>query len=233
VLPGALQSIWADLNMNALLVVGKDQLFPQATGDLTEDDLVSIKNIALKHIPFIPLGQGDSGWLGLVAVEHYRIGFDRDQLSALIGEIKNAAKDSPLTDAEKNEIAKTVANLPPVSGEVWIARDDGTLRAAVFTVKNKDSDLHLNLRFSDYDKTLTVDVPPSSQPLIELVRRLTGPTLTNTALKLPFTIPVPIYNVNEPIPVVPNAEPGGTGKNLGPLPDLIRLFYGTDTLFAK
>jgi len=233
VLPGALRSIWADLNMNALLVVGKDQFFPQATGDLTEADLDAIKDIAIKHIPFIPLGAGDSGWLGLVAVEHYRIGLDRDELKALVGEVKTAVKGSPLSDAEKSDISKTVSALPPVSGEVWVARDDGTLRAAVFTVKNKDSSLHLNLRFSDYDKQVAVEAPLSSQPLIELVRRLTGPTLTNAALKLPFTIPVPIYNVNEPIPVVPNAAPGGTGKNLGPLPDLIRLFYGTDTLFAK
>ncbi len=230
--PGALQAIWADLNVGALLTVGRDQLFPQATGNLTEADLVAIKEIALKHIPLIPLGKGDSGWLGLVAVEHYRIGLDRDELKALVIEIKTAVKGSELGDAERNDVAKTVAGLPSVTGEVWIARNDGTLRAAVITAKGKESTFHLNIRLSDYDKQMAVDAPAVSQPLIELVRRLSGPTLGNAAVKLPFTIPVPIYDARAQIPEISGTASSGPAKNLGGLPNLIRLFYGTDTPFA-
>jgi hypothetical protein len=96
--------------------------------------------------------------------------------------------------------------------------------------KGATSSFHIDLRFSNYDKPVNVAPPAGVQPLISLIRRLASASLTGVKLQLPFDIPVPILDVNMGVPTVPSPS-GGTSKTLGPLPDLIKLFYGTDQLF--
>lgn len=232
VLPGALQSVWADLNVDTLLVVGKENLFPQAAGNLTEADLQAVKEIALDHIPFKSASKGESGHIGLETVMHYKVELDRDALTALLMEINTAVKGSALTKEERVGVSKMVGNLPSVTGEIWVAKEDGTMRAAVISVKGKDSTVKINIHLSDFNRPLAVDTPPNAKPLIDLVRKLTGPTLGNSSIRLPFTIPVPIYDIDQKIPEITGPASVDTGEDLGGLPNLIRLFYGTDKLFA-
>jgi len=233
VLPGALQSIWANLDVNTLLAVARDRLFPEVTNDFTEADLQAIMVIAKKHLPFSPLSSETPVFIDNVLTTPYKVVLDRAVLLDLFAEIKSAVKGAPLDDGEKKELAKIVTGLPPVTGEIWVARNDGTLREALLVAKGSSSSFHLDLRFSNYDKTTTVTPPADSQPLIELVRRLSGTSLSGVKVALPFDIPVPVLNVNMGIPTVPlGTGKNGTGKTAGPLPNLIKLFYGTDHPFG-
>jgi hypothetical protein len=231
-LPGALQSTWADMDVNTLLAVARDRLFPDITNDFTEADLQAIVAIGKKHIPFSPLSAGTPVFIDNVLTTPYKVVLDRAILLDLFTELKAAVKGAPLDAGENKELAKIVTGMPPVTGEVWVARNDGTLREALLVAKGPSSSFHLDLRFSDYNKNTTVTPPADSQPLIELVRRLSGTSLSGVKVALPFDIPVPILNVNMGIPTVPLANgKGGTGKTAGPLPNLIKLFYGTDHPF--
>jgi len=234
VLPGALQSIWAGLDVNTLLAVGRDQLFPEATSDFTEDDLQAIIAMARRRVPFLPVGSGGVPiFIDNVLTTPYKIVLDRAALSDLFLEIKAAVKGSPLDDQEKATLKQTVSGLPPVTGEIWVSRNDGTLKEALLIAKSDASSFHLDLRFSDYDKTVSVAPPTDYQPLIELIRRLSGTSLSGVKLRLPFDFPVPILNINMGVPTLPEATgTGGGTKTPGPLPDLIKLFYGTDHPFA-
>jgi hypothetical protein len=234
VLPGALQSLWAGLDMNTLLAVAHDRFFPETIGNFTEADLQAIVTIAKRHIPFTPTKTGSPTFIDNVLVTPYEVVLDRTALSGLFSEIKTAVKGSPLTDKEKSELNKIVAGFPSVTGEVWVARNDGTLREAILVFKGKSSSFHISARFYDYDKTVKVTPPIDDRPLIELIRRLTGASLSGVKLQLPFDLPVPILNVNEKIPIVPEAPSSdGKGKTAGGLPNLLKLFYGTDQLFQK
>ncbi len=231
-LPGALQSTWANMDVNTLLAVGRDRLFPELTNNFTEADLQAIVAIGKKHIPFSPLSAGTPVFIDNVLTTPYKVVMDRAILLDLFSELKTAVKGAPLDDGEKKGLTKYVAGLPPVTGEIWVARNDGTLREALLVAKGSPSSFHLDLRFSNYNKTASVTPPAVSQPLIELVRRLSGTSLSGVKVALPFDIPVPILNVNMGIPTVPLANgKGGTGKTAGPLPNLIKLFYGTDHPF--
>jgi hypothetical protein len=234
VLPGALQSIWAGLDVNTLLAVGHDRFFPEAAGGFTEADLQAIVAIARRHIPFSPIGSGGTPiFIDNVLTTPYKIVLDRSAMLALFSEIKAAVKGSSLDDDEKATLAKIVADLPPISGEIWVSREDGTLREALLVTKGAASSFHLDLRFSDYNKTVSVVTPVDHQPLIELIRRLAGTSLSGVKVQLPFDIPVPILNVDMGVPTVPVATgSNGTGKAAGELPNLIKLFYGTDQPFV-
>ena len=234
VLPGALQSTWAVLDVNTLLAVGRDQLFPDVANDFTEADLQAIAVIAKKHIPFAPLASETPIFIDNVLATPYKVVLDRPVLIDLFKEIKAAVKGAPLDDSENKALVKLVTGLPPITGEIWVSRNDGTLREALLVAKGAASSFHLDLRFSNYDKTTAVTPPSDSQPLIELIRRLSGTSLAGVKVALPFNIPVPILNVNMGIPTVPLATgKGGTGKTAGPLPNLIKLFYGTDQPFGE
>lgn len=233
VLPGALQSIWAGLDVNTLLAVARDRLFPEITGDFSEADLQEVVAVTRRHIPFSTNGGGAPVFIDNVLTTPYKVVIDRGALSNIFSEVKAAVKGSPLDGNEKAAIAKAVSAMPPITGEIWVSKNDGTLREALLIAKGKDSSFHLDIRFSDYDKTVKVNPPSSDQPLIELIRRLTGTSLSGVKVQLPFDIPVPILNINMGIPTVPVATGGtGTNKTPGPLPNLIKLFYGTDKPFS-
>jgi hypothetical protein len=232
-LPGALQSIWAGLDVNTLLAVAHDRLFPEASGDFTEADLQAIVAIVRRHIPFAPTGSDTPIFIDNVLTTPYNIVLDRAAMLNIFSEIKTAVKGSPLDDNEKAAVAKTVSDLPPITGEIWVSRSDGTLREALLVVKGSTSSFHLDLRFSNYDKTVRVTPPVDHQSLIELIRRLAGTSLSGVKVQLPFNIPVPIANVEMGVPTVPVATGSNEGgKAAGPLPNLIKLFYGTDQPFV-
>jgi len=232
--PGALRSIWAALDVNTLLAVAADRLFPETTANFSEGDLQAIVMIAKRHIPFAPTKTGSPVFIDNVLVESYGIVMDRPALLALFSEIKAAVKGSPLDAAEKADLEKTVAGLPPATGEAWVARGDGTLREVLLVFKNKGSSFHIDARFSDYNGTVGVTAPAKYEQLIDLIRILAGTSLSGVKMQLPFDLPVPLLNVGMGVPSVPN--PSATnkpGNDLGPLPNLIKLFYGTDQLFQK
>jgi hypothetical protein len=230
VLPDALGSIWAGLDVQTLLAVGRDRLFPEATTDFTEADLQAIVAIARRHIPFAPTKNELPVFIDNVLCTPYRVVLSRSSMFAIFTETKTAVKGAPLSAGEQAELSRVVDALPPVTGEVWIARNDGSLREALLIAKGATSSFHIDLRFSNYDKPVNVAPPAGVQPLISLIRRLASASLTGVKLQLPFDIPVPILDVNMGVPTVPSPS-GGTSKTLGPLPDLIKLFYGTDQLF--
>jgi hypothetical protein len=234
VLPGALQSLWTGINIDPLLAVGQDNLFPEASGSFTEADLEEVLAIAKRHLPFTPTAQGKPLFLDNALVIPYDIVLDRNALAALIGEIRSAVKDAPLSPKENADLARTVSALPPVSGQVWVSKNDGMLRALVLVVKGDKSSFHLNLRFSNYDRAVMVSPPIGVQPLAELFRRLFGTSLSGMKAKLPFDLPAPIWNIDMDVPVITPAAPGAAGEEqpLGGLPNLLKLFYGTDQLFA-
>ena len=235
-LPGALQSIWAGLDVKTLLAVGRDRLFPETTGDFSEADLQAIVAIARRHIPFSAVGSGGTPiFIDNVLTTPYKVVLDRAAMLDLFSEIKAAVKGSSLDENEKASLAKTVADLPPITGEIWVSKSDGTLCEALLVAKGAASSFHIDLRFSDYDKTVSVAPPVDYQPLIELIRRISGTSLAGIKPQLPFDIPVPILNINMGIPTVPAASEtdGKTGKTPGALPDLIKLFYGTDQPFVE
>ncbi len=230
VLPDALQSVWAALDVQTLLAVGRDRLFPEATTEFTEADLQAIVAIAKRHIPFAPTKTETPVFVDNVLCTPYRVVLSRPALLAVFTETKTAVKGAPLSADQHAELVRIVDALPPVTGEVWIAQNDGSLREALLVAKLNDSSFHIDLRFSNYDRSVSVTPIAGAQPLISLIRRLAGTSLSGVKLQLPFDIPVPILDVNMGTPTVP-VSAGGTSKTLGPLPDLIKLFYGTDQLF--
>jgi len=230
VLPDALQSIWAALDVQTLLAVGRDRLFPEATTDFTEADLQAIVAIARRHIPFTPTKTEMPVFIDNVLCTPYQVVLSRPALLAIFTEIKTAVKGAPLSADEQAELARVVGALPSVTGEVWIAQNDGSLREALLVAHTGDSSFHIDLRFSNYDRSVSVAPIAGAQPLISLIRRLAGTSLSGVKLQLPFDIPVPILDVNMGAPTVPESA-GGTSKAMGPLPNLIKLFYGTDQLF--
>jgi hypothetical protein len=233
VLPGALQSIWGGLDVNLLLAVAHDRFFPEANGNFTEADLQAIVVIAKKHIPFTVRESGSPIFINNVLTTPYKIDLDRAALLDLFSEIKIAVKGSSLSGDENKELSRAVAALPSITGEIWVSRNDGSLCEAVFVAKGERSSFHLNFSVTDVDKTVSVAPPVDYKPLVELIRRLSGTSLSGVRVKLPFDLPVPIYDIDMGIPTVPTANDGGGGKTAGPLPNLIKLFYGTDNPFMN
>jgi hypothetical protein len=232
VLPDALQSIWAGLDVQTLLAVGRDRLFPGITTDFTQADLQAIVAIARRHIPFTPIKTEMPVFVDNVLCTPYRVVLSRPALLAIFTETKTAVKGAPLSADEQAELARVVGALPSVAGEIWVAKNDGTLREALLVAKTGDSSFHIDLRFSGYNKSVSVTPPVGAQPLISLIRRLASASLAGVKLQLPFDIPVPILDVNMGVPTVP--EPvSGSSKTMGPLPNLIKLFYGTDQPFQQ
>jgi hypothetical protein len=234
VLPGALQSVWAGIGMDALIAVGKEQVFPQAAGNLTEDDLQAIRAMIEKHVPVTAVGYGKAATIDYLPTMHYAVQLDRVAAREMAAEIKAAVKGAPLSAEEQAALARQIAALPPINGEIWVAKSDGRLAAAVVVIGKGDPTTHLNVGFSRYDQPVIAEAPMDSRPLIELVRRLIGNTLSKVTLRLPFEIPAPILDIEMKIPTVdlPAGGRSGAPENLGGLPDLIKLFYGTDKPFA-
>jgi hypothetical protein len=233
-LPGALQSMWTGIGVDALLAVGKEKVLPQSTGNMTEEDLQAIKAIVEKHLPIIAVGSGKDAVIDSVPALRYSIGLDRVEALEMISEIEAAAKGAPLSDEERAAAKQAVSALPTFTGDVWVFKSDGRLAACVIVVGRGDQAMHLNMKFFRYDQPVVAEAPINSRPLIELIRRFIGSTLSGVSLKLPFEIPMPILKMEVKMPTV-DLPVGGTGaapENLGELPDLIKLFYGTDHPFS-
>jgi len=234
-LPGALQSTWADIDMSALIAVGKERVFPLSSGNLTEEDLQVMKMMIEKHIPVAAVDSGVAATVDHLPTMHYRIELDRAAARDMAAEIQAAVKGAPLTADEQGALGRQVALLPPINGEIWVAKGDGRLAAAVIVIGRGDHATHLNVKFSRYEQPVAIDLPVDSRPLIELVRRLIGNTLSKVTLKLPFEIPAPILDIEMKIPTLnlPSGGNGGPQEKTGGLPDLLRLFYGTDKPFSE
>lgn len=231
-LPGALQSIWAGLDMESLIAVGKENIFPQAAGNFTEADLQTLRAIIEKHMPVAVAGKGEDTVFDSVPVMHYHVVADKAKLKDLLTEVQTLVKGSALSPDEQTGISQTLANLPPITGEIWVAKSDGRLNAALIVVGRGDQAVHVNVHFSHYDRPLIVDAPMDARPLIELFRRMVGNTLAGVTVKLPFDIPLPILQIETKIPVVNLPSGTGSGGQLNGVPDLLKLFYGTDKPFG-
>lgn len=234
VAPTAFGDIWSGVGVDALLAFAKDLTLPEAAGNLTEDDLQEILSIAKKHLPFAVVRKGAPTFMDNVLVNPYDIVLDRAALNALFTEIKTEVKGSLLDKKEKDAIDGFVSSVPSMVGQVWVSQSDGTLRGMLLIAKNGDYSFHMNLRFSDYDKTVPVAaIPQNAKPLFELIRRLFSTSLAGVKPRLPFDLPVPIYNINMGLPEV-SLPAGGNQQNVKPgaLPNLIRIFYGTDKPFS-
>lgn len=233
-LPGALQAIWADIDAQPLVAVLKDSLFPQSPGTLTEDDLQAIKGMVKRNMPIAVIGKGEASWVGMEQALHYRIRLDKAKLVDLAMEIQSAVKGSSLGPDERRGLSHTLASYPEVTGEAWVRKSDGRLVALTAVAGKGETAMHINAKFSQYDRQVSASAPLEAQPLIALFRRALGSTLGEVKLKLPFDIPAPILAIEQKIPQVnlPPGDKGGEG-NLGGLPDLIKLFYGTDKPFAE
>lgn len=231
-LPGALQSIWAGLDMESLIAVGKENIFPQATGNFTEADLQTLRTIIEKHLPVAPVGKGEATVLDSVPVMHYRVVTDKTELKDLLTEVQTLVKGSALSPDEQTAIAKTIAGLSPIAGEIWVAKSDGRLNAALIVVGRGDQAVHVNIQFSHYDRPVVVEAPMDARPLIELLRRMIGNTLAGVTVKLPFDIPLPILQIEQKIPEVNLPSGTGSGGKLNGVPDVLKLFYGTDKPFG-
>jgi len=235
VLPGTIQSLWTEIGFESLLAVVRDRVFPDATGNFTEADLKEVAVVVKKHLPFSVSSEGKQLFIGNVLVIPYDVILDRKALIKIAKEIKTAVKGEALSSQENIEIEKYFSSMPAVTGQVWVGKKDGMLREMVLVTKGNDTAFHLNLHFSDYDKTVTANPPNGAKPLAELFRRLFGTSLSGVKPKLPFDLPAPIWDINMSIPVVtlPEGGSGGSQKTLGGLPNLLKLFYGTDKLFES
>jgi hypothetical protein len=233
-LPGSLQAIWAGMDMQTLVAIAKEGLFPESEGSLTEDDLKTIAQMAAEGMPIAVYGKGEMTWVGTDQAMRYPVRVDKTKLSALISEINAAVKGAPLSGDENRHIARAVASYPEISGEVWIGRSDGRLLAMTAIVGQDERALHVSAKISRYDQPVAAEAPLDPQPLITLFRRAFGSTLGGMKMKLPFDLPVPIWEIEQNIPQVdlPPGEKGGEG-GLGGLPDLVKLFYGTDKPFGE
>lgn len=231
-LPGALQSIWAGLDMDSLIAVGKENIFPQATGNFTEADLQTLRTIIEKHMPVAVAGKGEATVLDSVPVMHYHVVTDKARLKDLLTEVQTLVKGSALSPDEQAGINKSITSLPPMTGEIWVAKSDGRLNAALIVIGLGDQAVHVNLQLTHYDRPVAVDAPIDARPLIELLRRMIGTTLAGVTVKLPFDIPVPILQIEQKIPEVNLPSGSGAGGKVNGVPDVLKLFYGTDKPFG-
>ncbi|HTM67742.1 MAG TPA: hypothetical protein VL426_00440 [Candidatus Binatia bacterium] len=119
--------------------------------------------------------------LGAASVTKYEVPLRREALVGLAQDIKTMVRGRALTDEERAEVEKTMADRD-VSLQVWIDRSAKKLMQANLDVRTHAADeggteqkpalLSVLMRFSSWNEPVPVEAPKDSQPFGDLIERL-------------------------------------------------------------
>jgi hypothetical protein len=220
------------LNIQALVSAGERRITPDIVAAFTDEDARTLIGIVREHIPARPAGEANTELLEDTRVLHIPVTIDATESASLVSALEFALYGKERTDKDASAVRAAVSPVGGVLAEVWVAKNDGTLRALRMVITPKAGrPVHLALLLSHYDEPVAVEAPLDARALAELLARLFGPTLKAGAKQLPFALPVfPLPGEDlgmGGIPKVGDRDTDGDG-----LSDEAELFYGTNPFNA-
>jgi len=228
VLPGSLQSIWAGLNVQSLVAAGERRVTPDIVAAFTDEDAHTLIRIVRDHIPVRPSGTPNTELLENTRVLHIPVTIDAADSVSLVSALEFALYDQARVDKDAPAVRAATAAVTGVLAEVWVAKNDGTLRAMRVVLTPKGGrPLHIALLLSHYNEPVAVDSPLDARPLAELLARLFGPTLKTGATRLPFALPV-FQLPGEATSAADIKKFGDRDTDGDGLSDEAEIFYGTN-----
>ena len=232
----ALSSIWTNAPVSSLYLVAEENAL-SLSSYLSDADLGVIFS-ALKNDPlFRVAGKGDDELLDNVYVVRYPVVFDKKAAGGFLTALQGLLKNQNISADKFAAAASAVSNEADFGGEVWIAKSDGTLRAASFPIPvGGNAYVNLKITISDYNKKVSVETPEKYSPLSDILKQIYAPTLgagsggNAPAPVIPGIMPL----INPPaVPLENNSASTlnfstntGTGGDL--IDALLRFFYGTN-----
>jgi hypothetical protein len=170
-------SAWVGAAVNTLYLIAEDD-FISLRSNLTDSDLAAIASALNGNLPLRAAGKGQDEMLENTYVVRYPVVFDRSAAVAFTNNLRGLLKDQKVSDEKFGQIVAALNAVQDFGGDVWIAKTDGTLRAARFAVPFGAGDnLNVLASFSDYDKKVEATAPERFLPAADLFRGLYAPTL--------------------------------------------------------
>jgi hypothetical protein len=232
----ALGSAWAGVDVSALYLLAEENAL-SFSSPLNDTDIGVILMALKNNLPFRATGNGGDEMLGNTYVVRYPVSFDKNAAVGFLYELHGLFQKQNISEDKYKAAVSFVTNVAAFGGTVWVAKNDGTLRALQLVIPlSVGGYLDLTVSFSDYNKKVSPAVPDKSTPLQGILKGVFAPTLnpgsvTDLTASPYAAVFAPLIN----LPTVPLENNSGSGLSYptnasqgggGLMDGILRFIYG-------
>jgi hypothetical protein len=114
-------------------------------------------------------------------VYHYEFSIDKEKLKSFINDYNKSVLLKPVSDAEMTVYDGTIANLPDITGHIWIGILDSYLRKITFSsALTNDSivpvggNIDFSLILSSINKSVSIETPTNTKNMTDVISGVTS-----------------------------------------------------------